>query len=151
MSDGKLIGTVVDKIAFDVERGKIWEFARATFTTDPVHTDADAARAAGFDDLLATPTHVVVVGHWRDQRAFVDRLGLALERVVVGSVRWQYLRPLRAGDSLRAVRRVVGDERRDGKRGGSMRVVTLETEYVDATGTPVVRQRDVLIERGKSA
>ncbi len=66
-------------------------------------------------------------------------------------MRWQYLRPLRAGDSLRAVRRVVGDERRDGKRGGSMRVVTLETEYVDATGTPVVRQRDVLIERGKSA
>ncbi|SBW22772.1 FAS1-like dehydratase domain-containing protein [Protofrankia symbiont of Coriaria ruscifolia] len=148
---GELIGTVVDEVAFDVERGKIWEFSRATFTTDPVHTDADAARTAGFDDLLATPTHVVVAGHRRDQRAFVEKLGLALERVVVGSVRWQYLRPLQAGDSLRGVRRVVGDERRDGKRGGSMRIVTLETEYVDSAGTPVVRQQDVLIERGKSA
>jgi hypothetical protein len=32
-----------------------------------------------------------------------------------------------------------------------MRVITLETEYVDATGIPVIRQREVLIERGRKA
>ncbi|MFD4972441.1 MaoC family dehydratase N-terminal domain-containing protein [Streptomyces sp. NPDC058424] len=148
---GELVGEVVDQVAFDVESGKIREFARATFVEDPVHTDRAAAREAGFDDVPATPTHVVVAGHQRDQRAFVERLGLALERVVVGSVRWRYLRPLLAGDSLHGVRRVVRDERREGKRGGSMRMVTLETEYVDAEGAPVVRQLEVLIERGKSA
>lgn len=144
-----LIGEVLDEVAFDVERGKIREFTRATFTEDPLHTNVDAARSAGFDDVLATPTHVVVAGHHRDQQSFVDKLGLAIERVVVGSVKWTYLRPLHAGDSLRGIRTVVSDEHREGKR-GTLRLVTLETEYVDADGTAVLRQREVLIERGAS-
>jgi acyl dehydratase len=142
-----LVGQVLDEVAFDVERGKIREFSRATFTEDPLHTTVDAARAAGFDDVLATPTHVVVAGHHRDQRGFVEKLGLAIERVVVGSVKWTYLRPLRAGDSLHGVRRVLSDEHRSGKR-GTLRLVTLETEYVDPDGVVVLRQREVLIERG---
>ncbi|TVT25386.1 MaoC family dehydratase [Amycolatopsis acidiphila] len=135
---------MLDEVAFDVERGKIREFAAATRAEDPVHTDAEAARAAGFPDVPATATHVVVAGHHRDQRGFVDRLGLAFERVVVGSVRWTYLRPLCGGDSLRGVRRVADDVR---KRG--LRFVTLETDYLDASGECAVRVREVLIERGE--
>ena len=104
--------------------------------------------AAGFDTVLATPTHVVVAGHLRDQRAFIDRLGLTLERVVVGSVRWEYLRPLRAGDSLHGTRRVTSDVTREGSRGGTMRLITLETAYLDADGTPVVTLEETIIERG---
>ncbi|MDV7241548.1 MULTISPECIES: MaoC family dehydratase N-terminal domain-containing protein [Rhodococcus] len=140
---------VVDRVEYDIERGKIREFTRATFVTDPVHTDPTAARDAGFGDVPATLTHTVVAGHQRDQRAFVDALGLALERVVVGSVTWTYLRPLTAGDHVVGTRRVVDDVRREGKRGGTMRLVTLETEYVDANGEPVVRLEEVLIERGE--
>jgi acyl dehydratase len=143
-----LIGDVVDQVVFDVERGKIAEFARATFTEDPVHTDRASARAAGFADVLATPTHVVVAGHHRDQRGFVATLGLALERVVVGSTTWRYLRPLAAGDSVRGTRRVVADEHRESSRGGALRIVTLETEYTDDEGSPVILVREVLIERG---
>ncbi|MBQ0923512.1 FAS1-like dehydratase domain-containing protein [Saccharopolyspora endophytica] len=143
-----LVGLVVDEVEFEVERGKVGEFARATFARDPVHTDVRAAREAGFGSMLATPTHVVVAGHQRDQRALVERLGVALERIVVGSVKWRYARPLQVGDALRGVRRVVGEERREGKRGGSMRLITLETEYVDVLGATVVTQRETLIEKG---
>ena len=146
MSD--LIGTVVDRVVFDVERGKIREFARATFAEDPVHGDRDLAVRAGFSDVLATGTHVVVSGHHRDQQAFVRRLGLELSRVVVGSVSWHYRRPLVAGDALTGTRRVVADETREGRRGGSLRMVTLETEFVDRHGDVAVTQREVLIERG---
>ena len=135
--------TTVDEVAFDVERGKILEFARATLAEDPVHTDPRAARAAGFEDVPATPTHVVVAGHHRDQRGFVDKLGLAYERVVVGSVTWTYLRPVLAGDHLTGVRRVVDDVRKK-----SLRIVTLETEYTDQHGEVAVRVREALIERG---
>lgn len=145
-----LIGTVVDTVRFEVERGKIAEFARATGATDAVHTDTEAARSAGFGDVLATATHVVVAGHQRDQRGFVERLGLELSRIVVGSVDWWYERPLRAGDRLEGVRTVVSDEIREGSRGGTMRLVTLETAYTDAAGEVAVRQREVLIERGRS-
>lgn len=142
---------IVDEVTFEVERGKIREFARATRAQDQVHTDAAIARASGFENLLATPTHVVVAGHYRDQRGFVASLGLAMERVVVGKVRWEYFRPLAAGDTLRGRRRVVGDERREGKRAGQMRLVTLATDYVDARGDVVMRQSEVLVERGESA
>lgn len=144
-------GQIVDEVTFDIERGKIREFARATHATDLIHTDEAAARAAGFDAVLATPTHVVVAGHQRDQRKFVASLGLRLDRIVVGSVRWEYVRPLAAGDAVRGTRRVVSDERKEGKRGGTMRLVTLETEYTDAAGAVVVRQREVLVERGGDA
>ncbi|MBH0118742.1 MaoC family dehydratase N-terminal domain-containing protein [Rhodococcus sp. CX] len=139
----------LDRVDYDIERGKIREFVRATFTTDPAHSDRDAAQAAGFADVPATLTHTVVAGHQRDQRKFVDTLGLALERVVVGSVKWTYLRPLIAGDHVVGTRRIVDDVQREGKRGGSMRIVTLETEYVDTDGDPVVRLEEVLIERGE--
>jgi acyl dehydratase len=142
---------VLDEVEFRVDAGKIREFALATFVADPVHTVPAAALAVGFPAQPATPTHVVVAGHYRDQQAMVDALGLRLARVVVGSVSWSWTRPLVAGDELRGVRRVVGDERRDGKRGGSMRLVTLETQYLDPSGTSVVQVREVLIERGDSA
>lgn len=144
-------GTLVDHVEFEVEKGKIHEFSRATRTENAVHRDPEAAAEAGFDRIPATLTHSVVAGHYRDQAGFVQRLGLELGRIVVGSVRWKYRRPLVAGDTLRGDRRVVGEEVREGKRGGVMRVITLETEYRDATGDTVLTVQEVLIERGRNA
>ena len=147
-ADEIAIGTVLDEVSFAVEAGKVREFARATYVSDPVHTDVEAASAAGFTTIPATPTHVVVAGHHRDQRQFVRDLGLAIERVVVGSVDWEYHRPLLVGDHVTGTRRVVGDTTREGKRGSTMRLVTLQTDWVDQHGDTVVTQREVLIERG---
>jgi acyl dehydratase len=144
-------GGIVDRVEYVVERGKIREFARATRVEDAVHLDPEAAAAAGFDRIPATLTHCVVSGHYRDQAGFVAALGLDLPRVVVGSVKWRYAKPLLAGDTLTGIRRVVADERRTGKRGGAMRVVTLATEYRDAAGDLAVTQEEVLIERGTGA
>lgn len=138
-------GTVLDVVSFEVEAGKVHEFARATHATDSAHVDPEAA---GYPAVLATPTHVVVAGHHRNQREFVAALGLAIERVVVGSVEWHYARPLIAGDRLTGTRSVVDDTVRAGKRGGTMRLVTLETQWVDAADEVAVTQREVLIERG---
>lgn len=132
-----LVGTVVDRVAFTVEHGKVLELVRATGVTDPSHRDRG----------LATATHVVVAAHHRDQQGFVGTLGLDIARVVVGSVSWDYARPLRVGDELVGTRTVVGDESRPG-RSGTNRLVTLETEYTDPTGSVLVRQREVLVERG---
>ncbi|MCU1413382.1 MAG: acyl dehydratase [Microbacteriaceae bacterium] len=128
-------GDILDVVEFPVEQGKIREFAHATFTEDAVHS-------AG-PDSLATLTHSVVTGHYRDQSAFVSALGLDISRVVVGSVSWEYRRPLATGDQLVATRRIESDETRRG-----MRFVTLATEFTDAAGDLVLVQREVLIERG---
>lgn len=144
------VGDVVDEVEFSVEEGKVQEFARATAALDPVHTDAAAAAAAGFAAPLATPTHVIVSGHHRDQRAMVERLGLALERVMVGGVRWRYHRPLVVGDRLRGTRRLVGDEQVGGRAGRApMRRLTLETAFVDAEGLTAVVWQETVLERGR--
>jgi len=132
-------GRLVDRVTLPVEAGKIQELARATGATDPVH-----------DEGVAPLGYVVTAAHHRDQRAFVAALGLDIRRIVVGGVSWEYARPLRAGDVLDAVRRVEGEERREG-RSGTLRIVTLVTEFSDADGAVVVTQRETLIERGAAA
>ena len=144
--DRLLPGRLVDEVTLPVESGKVREFARATGASDPIHLDADAAAAAGFAAILAPLTFSVSTAHLRDQGAFVLSLGLEIERIVVGSVSWEYRRPLLVGDELRAVRRVEGDVSRIG-RSGPMRFVTLVTEFTDAVGEVVLVQREVLIER----
>jgi acyl dehydratase len=69
---------------------------------------------------------------------------------VVGSVSWRYLRPLSAGDRLSGRRLVVGDEAREGSMGGAIRLVTLRTEFTDASGEVAVTQEEVLIERSSA-
>jgi hypothetical protein len=142
---------VLDRVTFCVESGKIAEFRRATLIQDPVHDDESQAHEAGFSACPAPPTYVVVAGHYRDQAAMVATLGLDLKRVVVGSVKWTYARALMAQDRLVGTRRVVGDERRTQQNGSTMRLVTLETEYLDAYGEPAVWVNEVIIERGSTS
>ena len=54
----KLIGTVLEPIVGEVEKGAIRQFARAIGATDPIHTDVEAARAAGYPNVVAPPTFV---------------------------------------------------------------------------------------------
>jgi hypothetical protein len=133
---GDLVGTTIDVVALDVERGKVREMIKATYAESADHAERD----------LATATYVVTAGHQRDQAGFVERLGLDLPRVVVGSVRWTYERPLVVGDHLVGTRRVVADVMREGSA-GRLRLVTLETTWSDSTGEVAVRQREVLVER----
>ena len=148
MSPQRPASSILDEESFDLEVAMIRDFATATRAADPVHTDLAAARDAAFATIPATPTHVVVAGHYRDQQAFVTALGMDITRVVVGSVEWEYHRPLVAGDRITGTRRIVDDVTRTGKRGGTMRLVTLETAWIDSDGTTAVTQREVLIERG---
>ena len=142
-------GDLVDQVTFDVERGKIREFARATFAADPIYTDEQAAAERRFPDVVATPTYAVVTAHHRNQREWVLGLGLDIARVVMGSSHWEYRRPFVAGDRITATRRVLTDERKQASR-GALRILTLETEYTDDEGSVVLVQRDVVIERPNS-
>lgn len=144
-----MIGTLIDEYTFAVERGKVMELARAIKDPAARYADPDAARAEGFADVPAPLTYTIVAGHHRDAAAAVARLGLDIARVVVGEVGWEYERPLVAGDVVHGRRTVVDVKRKDGSRGGTMTFVTLETEFADAAGEVVVRQREVLIETGK--
>ena len=54
------IGKTYEPVRYAIGREKIREYARAVGETNPVHLDVDAARAAGYADVVAPPMFAVV-------------------------------------------------------------------------------------------
>ena len=130
-----------------VGREKVREFSRAVFATSPINNDPDAAKAAGYADVVAPPTFAVVV-----QEATLQQLlaepdgGIDFSRVVHGAQQFTYTRPIVAGDELTATLAVTSI-----KTLGGNAMVTAESSVVDASGAHVVTATSTLVVRGDDA
>jgi len=124
-----------------VGREKVREFARAVFADAPQHTDVEAARAAGFADLVAPPTFAMVVQDLTLQQLLgAEDSGIVLARTIHAEQRFAYTRPIVAGDELRAQLSVTGIRMMAGNA-----MITSETAITDAEGAPVVTATSVLL------
>jgi acyl dehydratase len=56
----KSIGKTYEPVLYAVGREKIKEYARVVGETNPLHLDVEAARAAGYEDVVAPPMFAVV-------------------------------------------------------------------------------------------
>jgi acyl dehydratase len=127
-----------------VGREKVREFSRAVFATSPLNLDVEAARAAGYADVVAPPTFAVVV----QEKTLAQLLaepdgGIDFTRVVHGSQQFTYTRPIVAGDELTATLSVSSV-----KTLGAHAMVTAESSIVDAAGDHVVTAISTLVVRG---
>ena len=120
------------------------EFSRAVFATNPINLDPEAARAAGYADVVAPPTFAVVL-----QEATLAQLlaepdaGIDFSRVVHGDQRFSFSRPIVAGDELTATLTVASV-----KTLGGHAMVTAESHVVDSDGNHVVTATSTLVVRG---
>jgi acyl dehydratase len=127
-----------------VGREKVREFARAVFATNPINLDPDAARAAGYDDVVAPPTFAVVVQEQTLAQLLADpESGIDFSRVVHGDQRFTSTRPIVAGDRLTATLTVSSV-----KTLGAHSMVTAESAITDASGDHVVTAVSTLVVRG---
>jgi len=127
-----------------VGREKIREFSRAVFSTSPVNSDVDAAKAAGYADLVAPPTFPVVIQESTLAQLLAEPdAGIDFTRVVHGDQRFTYSRPIVAGDELTATLAVANI-----KSLGGHSMITAESTIVDATGAHVVTAISTLVVRG---
>ncbi len=131
---------------FLVERGKIREYALALGLADPVHTDLEAARAAGYADLLAPPTFTRQFWHETEENDPMHHLGFDPARRLHGEQEFEYHKPLVAGTALRGRNVIVSTREKEGRRGGMMTFVVIETRLVDEAGELVQVARRTLIE-----
>jgi acyl dehydratase len=127
---------------YEVTRVKIREFADAIGDPSPLYRDRDAARAAGYDDVIAPPTFPIVIT--LGNPALLDpELGMNLAMVVHGEQRFEYRRPLRAGDvvvteaTITGIRSIGRNERLD-----------VRTEVRTVDGEHVCTAYNGLVERG---
>lgn len=132
---------------YQVGREKVREFARAVFATSPLHHDLDAARAAGYSDLVAPPTFAIVIAEATLRQLLAEPdAGIDFSRVVHGDQRFSYSRPIVAGDELTATLRVTSI-----KTLGANSMVTSESAITDAQGEHVVTSSSTLVIRGDDA
>lgn len=141
------------RFTLPVTREGIADFALAVGEDNPVFTDPDVARQAGFPDVVAPPTFTTrqIFEVPRDDRE--ARLGANLNyaRVLHGEQEFIYNRLPVAGETLNGTMRISKDFTKEGKRGGRMRFVTYETVFTDAAGGEVLTALYTLIETSKDA
>lgn len=131
---------------FVVEEGKIAEFARAVGDDNPAHRDPEAAAAQGFAAIPAPLTFSASSALWAQGPHPLAGLQLDLTRVLHGETELDIRRPLLAGDELTVEAAFVGTEEKQGRRGGQMRIHTIENTYRDANGEIVQVERRRLVE-----
>jgi acyl dehydratase len=127
--------------AYLVGREKVREFARAVFADAPLHTDVEAARAAGFADVVAPPTFAMVIQDQTLQLLLAEPdSGIVLARTIHAEQKFTYSKPIVAGDELTGQLKVTGIRM---MAGNSM--VTSEAVITDAAGEHVVTATSVLL------
>ena len=132
---------------YEVSRVKIAEFADAIGDPNPLYRDRAAAQAAGYPDVIAPPTFAIVISMPSTGRAVADPgLGVNYAMVVHGEQRFEYSRPIRAGDVVTTQSTIT--EIRDA---GRNTLLTAATEIRTVDGEHVCTSRNTLVERGGAA
>ncbi|WP_030903959.1 MaoC family dehydratase N-terminal domain-containing protein [Streptomyces sp. NRRL F-5126] len=128
---------------YEVGREKIREFAEAIGETAAVHTDPEAAKALGHPDVIAPPTFVFTITYRAAGEVIADpELGLDFSRVVHGSQKFAYVRPVRAGDRLTVTSTIEAATTRAGSD-----FVDLRGDVHDASGERVATAWMKLVAR----
>jgi acyl dehydratase len=110
------VGKTYDPVDYAVGREKIREYARAVGETNPVHLDVQAARAAGFQDLVAPPMFAVVYSAPAVGPSIFDpEIELNFTMMVHGGQEFVWGAPVVAGDEISTVASVKDISERDGR------------------------------------
>ena len=129
---------------YAVDADLIAAFAAAVGSDDPVHTDAEAARAAGYADVIAPPTMAVRFAQQADRAYVADpEAGIDYSRVVHGEQRFVHHRPITAGDE------VLGTVTIDAIRSaGGHSMITTRTELATDVGEALATCTSTIVVRG---
>lgn len=129
---------------YQVGREKIKEYATALGIDNPVHFDVEAARAAGFRDVVAPPMFAVVYSSPAMAPAILDpEVALNFAAMVHGGQEFEWGEPACSGDEITTTSKCLSIEEKDGKG-----FYVFETNSVNQDGAQVVRGTWTLIVRG---
>ena len=114
--DTAAVGKEYPPVSYEVGREKIREYAYAIGAENPVHHDREAARQAGFRDVVAPPMFCVVYSAPAVGPAVLDpEVGINLAAMVHGGQEFVWGEPVCAGDEITTRARLVDVSEREGK------------------------------------
>jgi acyl dehydratase len=143
----QLKGKEYQEVEFVVEQARVVQFADAIGEDGALFRDPEAARAAGYDEQLAPPTFVTVTQIMTSGQIVLDQeLGLNYALVVHGEQEYEWHRPVKVGDRLKATPRIADIYAR-----GPNEFLVIEAEIKDEAGETVVVGRSTLLSRGTAS
>jgi acyl dehydratase len=108
------VGKQYPATVYAVGREKIREYARAVGETNPLHLDVEAARAAGYADLVAPPMFAVVYcGPALTPVLFDPDVAMDFARMVHGGQEFRWGELVVAGDEIATTVTVKSIEERE--------------------------------------
>ena len=142
---------------FTVGRNDIERYAYAIGEHDPIHHDPEAARAAGYDDIVAPPLFQYVIRMHTahlvprselapDGSATADVPPVDTTRAMAGEISLELGVEVVAGDSVTVKKRIADMHEKEG-RSGPLVFVTMEFEFINQRGEQVARERFTRIYR----
>jgi acyl dehydratase len=137
------VGKEFPETTYEVGKEKIREYANAVGAENPVHHDREAAKAAGFRDVVAPPMFCVVYsGPAMGPVIFDPEVGINFATMLHGSQEFEWGEPVCSGDAITTVPRCTEIYEKDGK--GFYVFETISTnqdgdQVVKGTWTNIVR------------
>ena len=145
MIDKKWIGYELPPSALTLDRSRLTYFAKAIGETDPVYTNIDAARAAGFTDLPAPPTFLFAaeLDSGATDQLLAD-LGIPMAKLLHGEQGFTCHMTACAGDTV-TVRSKITELYE--KKGGALDFVVKQSLATNQRGELVAELRTVIVRR----
>jgi len=127
------IGKTYPPLVYAVGREKIREFAAAVGETNALYSDVEAARAAGYADVVAPPMFAVVyAGASLTPALFDPEVGIVFAMMVHGRQEFRWDRVVVAGDEITTTTAV-----KDISTRGGLGFYVFETQSLDRFGGTV--------------
>lgn len=137
----KAIGAESEPVCFEVEKGAIKKLLRAMGDANPLWSDPEVAGRSRYGGLAAPPAYLLSI----QPRAPKVKIETSLTRKVGGGNEWEFLAPLRPGDTVVAKRRIADIYEKDGKKGKMLFVVYEDTfALVDGRVVAMLRATQIL-------
>jgi acyl dehydratase len=146
MVDRAMIGREAEGATICLDPDSIREFARGIGETNPLYFDSEAARAAGYDDVVAPPTYPIAFMAESMNADLFFELDLNMPTLVHGGQEFEYYRPVVGGEELALKGRIADIWEKTG-RSGTLDFVVMEATAHDKRGDPVYTSRITLISR----
>ena len=141
------IGVAWEPYVQEIDAHRIRKFVEAVGDPNPLWQDETMAKEASYGGIIAPPTfHVALDPFWRDGEP-VPRWGLAAEEKtsVHGGDEVEYFRPIRPGDTITAIARIVELVERQGRQGRLLFIVR-EVTYENQSHEIVAKSRSSSIK-----
>ena len=151
----KIIGKAGDVKIMEVEKGAIKKFADAVDDLNPFYVDEEYAKNSRYGSIIAPPGFFGWPTKWPKSGPTFTELREELiatmakagyPRLLDGGIEYDFFLPVRVGDTLSALMRVVSITERETKTGKIAFSVT-EMTYTNQNGDLVAKERSTLIHR----